>query len=970
MKKFLALVLALVMTMSLVTISAGAEDFTDAADINYEEAVEVISALGVVGGYADGSFNPEGGLTRQAAAKIICNMILGPTTAAELNADTNPYPDVDKDSQFAGYIAYCQKEGIISGYADGTFKGANGLTGYAFAKMLLGALGYDADVEGYTGANWSINVAKQFIGSGLNAGLKTEFNGSDYVTREEAALYAFNTLKATMVDYESKATVNVNGASVVVAGSTAEEVEWIGYNNADGNVKNDNLVQFAEKYFAKLKGVADLDAFGRPTTKWTYNKKDVGSYVDYTLKVEEYTTSVKGGEVYSDIGSTAAKYDFVYFVDGVQDKDVKVASDLNIEKKSDTNVPGTARGALTEVFVDDDAEVVYVVVINTYLGYMISDYNEKTELSKVAVYTGVNEKVTDETIVTKTVKLENVANVADFEDDDMVLVTMADGVVMSLVAPEVVEEVEISSFSTNVDTDVDTGTAVESVVAGGEKYNAAVKAFYDCTVLDNYADVLLADNTFNLFLDTYGNVIGIELVDAAETYLFVVGYENNSSVLSQAVDKASVIFTDGTQAVVDIKLHKDFQQCYLADADDATVNAWFKYSMDGDVYVLEAVADQVVVDKAAINSENTTLDYGKVVKFGNSKSAYIVVDTDKIDGTVVIDEVQTVVTGIKNADLKKLDKDAVVNHLDGRTEANVFALFNTSGYVTYAVVIAEDASSTDNLAYITSTNVVDKTYVDKTTGYVYTYKAIVDGEETTVQVKADEARGIKANTLYVMTYDVNGYAKDADDVKGINSNVMNTTYFKEHGKAALYEKTYVLTVDGATLWIRDTNGEGSYVIIDEECVFWVKNTDKADGGNNAWTKYDDADAAVSELGVTAKVDAGYIAVIADKDTGYATSIIIYDTDYDVVADTEEEVVETGAKVTYAIDVANNKLNITVAGSIADIAAVMNSMTNEVIGDMLAADGYTNIKCANGLWSFDKGYESFTGLDVDHILSVG
>ena len=41
-----------------------------------------------------------------------------------------------------------------------------------------------------------------------------------------------------------------------------------------------------------------------------------------------------------------------------------------------------------------------------------------------------------------------------------------------------------------------------------------------------------------------------------------------------------------------------------------------------------------------------------------------------------------------------------------------------------------------------------------------------------------------------------------------------------------------------------------------------------------------------------------------------------------------------------------------------------------IGDMLAADGYTNIKCANGLWSFDKGYESFTGLDVDHILSVG
>ena len=76
MKKFLSLVLALVMTMSLVTISAGA-DFTDDSSINYAEAVDVMSAVGVVGGYADGSFNPQGTLTRGAAAKIICNMIRG-----------------------------------------------------------------------------------------------------------------------------------------------------------------------------------------------------------------------------------------------------------------------------------------------------------------------------------------------------------------------------------------------------------------------------------------------------------------------------------------------------------------------------------------------------------------------------------------------------------------------------------------------------------------------------------------------------------------------------------------------------------------------------------------------------------------------------------------------------------------------------------------------------------------------------
>ena len=79
MKKFLSLVLALVMTMSLVTVSAGAKDFSDDGSITYKEAVDVISGIGVVDGYSGGDFKPTEVLTRGAAAKIICNLILGPT---------------------------------------------------------------------------------------------------------------------------------------------------------------------------------------------------------------------------------------------------------------------------------------------------------------------------------------------------------------------------------------------------------------------------------------------------------------------------------------------------------------------------------------------------------------------------------------------------------------------------------------------------------------------------------------------------------------------------------------------------------------------------------------------------------------------------------------------------------------------------------------------------------------------------
>ena len=228
MKKFLSLVLALAMTMSLVTVSAGAKDFTDNSKIEYKEAVDVVSALGIVEGYEDGAFNPQNTLTRGAAAKIICNLILGTTTASALRADTAPYSDVPTTNTFAGYIAYCQKEGIISGYADGTFKPAATLTGYAFMKMLLGALGYDSDIEGYTGANWSIAVGKRALGIGLEDG-NDEFVGVNAVTREEACLYAFNTLKATMVEYDAKTTVSVEGAQVTVGGSEAKNVKQDGY---------------------------------------------------------------------------------------------------------------------------------------------------------------------------------------------------------------------------------------------------------------------------------------------------------------------------------------------------------------------------------------------------------------------------------------------------------------------------------------------------------------------------------------------------------------------------------------------------------------------------------------------------------------------------------------------------------------------------------------------------------------------
>ena len=78
MKKLLALVLALVMTLSLCTISNAA--YSDAADVDYNEAVDVMSAVGVFQG-ADGKFSPKAELTRE---QVLASLGLDEKTFQEI----------------------------------------------------------------------------------------------------------------------------------------------------------------------------------------------------------------------------------------------------------------------------------------------------------------------------------------------------------------------------------------------------------------------------------------------------------------------------------------------------------------------------------------------------------------------------------------------------------------------------------------------------------------------------------------------------------------------------------------------------------------------------------------------------------------------------------------------------------------------------------------------------------------------
>ena len=390
MKKFLSLVLALTMALSLVTVSAGATDFDDDGDITYQEAVTVIAGMGIVDGYSDGSFRPDDVLTRGAAAKIICNLILGPTTADALSASSAPFVDVPTTNTFAGYITYCSQQGIISGYADGTFRPTDTLSGNAFMKMLLGALGYDSEREGYTGSNWTVNVIKQAVGIELNDG-NDDFVGSQAVTREEACLYAFNTLKATMVEYSDNSTVTVGDITITGQGDYSDVTNST---SSDGNIEDDGLMQFAERYFRDLEAEDDTDDEADESVAFV----EVYNYLASTVSSGYFDAISFADAVVIDTRSSSDRNDDVY------DNEINTASKLStaIDRIMDDDIEDGE--VVADVYVQD-GEIVFVAVT----GMTNADGDEDG---------GENQNVAFDEVV-----MDEQGNVTFYDDDEQVTPT-------------------------------------------------------------------------------------------------------------------------------------------------------------------------------------------------------------------------------------------------------------------------------------------------------------------------------------------------------------------------------------------------------------------------------------------------------------------------------------------------------------------------------------------------------------------
>ena len=336
MKKLLALVLALVMTLSLAVVGSNAA-FKDADKVNasYAEAVDVLSGMKVFQGYPDGSFQPEGSITRAEVAAIVYRLYTADVAdkQASLYATYNKFNDMDGAKWAAGYIGYCANAGLIKGYDAKTFGPSDKVTGYQALAMILRAVGYDKNDE-FTGAQWQLRVASTAQQLGILKNVKgVDLNAA--ASRELVAELLFRTAaEVPMVTYTPA----------------------LGYTNLTAILNGKTNATLGYKNFGLTKTDATTDKWGRPLYKWT-NGKTGSAKVTYATITEKpiatYTTAVTECDVAKDAGQTADK-NYKLVVNGANESTITV-------QRLDTVTKLGAQGRLTEVYADR------IVMIDTYL---------------------------------------------------------------------------------------------------------------------------------------------------------------------------------------------------------------------------------------------------------------------------------------------------------------------------------------------------------------------------------------------------------------------------------------------------------------------------------------------------------------------------------------------------------------------------------------------------------------------------
>ena len=611
------------MMLSVMVVGAGAA-FSDQSKIKNTEAVDACTALNIIGGYPDGSFKPEGNITRAEVTKMICVALNGGKNPAVSTNTTPTFSDVRNNANAAwaeGYIESCAAQGIVSGVGGGKFAPNGNVTGVQLAKMLLVSLGYKSENEGFTGNAWATNVNVRAAQKGLYDGLeKMDTNAA--ITRDNAAQMVWNALQAYEAEY--KTTLVTDSKGQLTSQITVQD-KVVGSNN-------DKITLLEDKYEAETveDGILTYvkeDSKGTytvKTTEATYTKvaKDysdlLGQEVDVLVKNDDnskvygiYPTDNNTVAVKTTAGQidTLKATDKTLKVDGTKYNldNLNVVFTLNaLKDATKTNGKITSGSAIATDLVDADDNVKPNTSSTVYL--VSNDGDNKIDLAVVipSQVAKVNYVGSD------SITLGNGIGTVDADDyvaykgiakSDYVLYTAeTDGTAYkdTLTKVDVVSG-KVDAVKNTTEAKIDgtyykRGTNCTDTPKVNDKVNAAVYAgrYYD---LDAVSEASSADL---LFVKEAGAISSGVSSGVEATVLFADGTEKTIIVDDIYAPTDDETDHDATAAA---RLTTSTAADYKAGTDGKVyVGAIYTYDVDGSKYDLTPLAaEQTVADKTGSN---------------------------------------------------------------------------------------------------------------------------------------------------------------------------------------------------------------------------------------------------------------------------------------------------------------------------------------------------------------------------------
>ena len=804
LKRALSLALASVMLVGMMVVGTSAASYPDVDDQDHVEAIEVLSAVGVIVG-DNGDFRPDDSVSRNEMAVIMAKLILG-TYEADSYVGSHPFTDVPSGA--SRYVAACYNSGIISGRGEGIYDGNSTVTAVEAAAMMLRALGYEDLSKG--ASQWDQPVAAKANEISLFAGLSGASNTP--MDRNSVAKLALNTLQATMVTTErSGQDITLPDGTTIASARNYTEVESDkdGYAKAidqtPGSKTGTYTVQLGEKlYDGKLKlDNSEPDDFGRTGGLWKLSGKEICFSAD--TPTATFTDRFTYKDLYNALGSALVKdiqdggsVEVNYWLDGDGDADGLYSNNTEdadyaltglYADRTETDKHLGDRGMLVEVYVNDDNDEVNVVMVETYLAQVEGDYDKDDEELELNMLTGA---VNDETL-----KLEDFGNLADFSDEDYVLVTVANGEIKSIALAEIVT------------ANVDKYTKGTSVTLDGTAYNYN-KNFYN-TVADNTNKDMTYDINENavVIMDGYGFIIGLKEAEGSSDYVFINAFDAEGK-FSSTTYLAEAFFTDGTKDTITldkvdgqgIKQKNSSTQITLKD-DTTKAPGWYTYTktnsdkyrltsetnVGGGAYTFANVApvDKKIVSEGKVNVYYSDTQYLRA----NNSTVFVVND----DGDI------TVTTGVKNA--------PTVTVLDNTPTVKLWAAKEGS-YTNYVFVDLGNASFDG-----ATTDSGDIVYIYKTTYDVeedskdeyYTFDAIVNGKKD--KISANDHNVFGETGLYKkVRYDSNDLVDSAQLVAGSDDDwkkeTLTNATIEQKGKTVIFNQdtpVELYLADNAAIWV-------------------------------------------------------------------------------------------------------------------------------------------------------------------------